>query len=112
MINEHKFGSFVVDGRSYLGDIKIIMNKVRYWGDRKKHTVSFEDVKELIDSGAEMIVVGTGNSGYLEVPPEIKDLILGKGMRLFVDINLKAIDKYNELTSQNKNVAALFHATC
>ncbi|MFH1591890.1 MAG: MTH938/NDUFAF3 family protein [Candidatus Woesearchaeota archaeon] len=112
MINEHKFGSFVISGRSYLGDIKIIDGKVHYWEDRKKHTVNFDDVNDLLESGPEVIIVGTGNSGYLEMPAEIKDIILGRRIKLFVDVNVNAVKKYNEAVSMGGKVAALFHATC
>jgi len=112
MIEEHKFGSFVIDGRSYLGDIKIVKNKVHYWEDRRGHNINYEHMRSLLESNPEIIIIGTGNSGYLKLPPELKDLVLGRSIRLITDINSKAIEKYNDLVAQNKNVAALFHATC
>ncbi|MEK6826341.1 MAG: Mth938-like domain-containing protein, partial [Nanoarchaeota archaeon] len=82
MIDEHKFGSFVINGRRYLGDIKIINGKVRHWEDREKHAVTVADMKSILESDPELIIVGTGNSGYLEMPAEIKDMILGRRIRL------------------------------
>ncbi len=111
MITEHKFGSFVVDGKKHLGDLKIIDGRTRFW-DRKKHSVSFEDVKEILDSRPEVFVIGTGNSGYLIVPPEIKDYIYSRRIQLFIDTNEKAIQKYNNSLLQSKRTCALFHATC
>jgi len=112
MIEEHKFGSFLINGKQYLGDIKILDTKVKPWDDREKHTVTFNNIRELLDINPEVIVIGTGNSGFLEVPSEIKDLILSKGIYLIIDKNEVAIEKYNDFLLQKKKVAALFHATC
>ncbi len=111
MIDEHKFGSFVIDGKTYLGDIKLIGKKVRYW-DRYSHKLKFEDLKELLEANPEILIIGTGNSGYLEVPSEIKDhLLIGK-IKLIISTNVNAIEKYNKALEENKNVVAIFHATC
>jgi len=112
MIQEHKFGSFIIDGKSFLGDIKILDSKVRYWTKREFHTVNVIDIKELIESKPEIIVVGTGNSGLLELSPEAKQLILSNRINLFIDKNMEAIKKYNQFLSENKKVSAIFHATC
>jgi len=112
MIDEHKFGSFVVGGKSYLGDIKIIDEKVHYWLDRKKHTISYEDMNKILESEPDLIVIGSGNSGYLEMPAEVRDSILGRRIELFIDVNINAVKKYNEAVSKGRKVAALFHATC
>jgi len=112
MIEEHKFGSFVIDGKSYLGDIKILGSKVRYWNDRDRHLATLKDIKELVESKPEIIVIGTGNSGYLEVNQDVKDLISQNQILLFMDINTEAIQKYNQAIKENKRIAAIFHATC
>ena len=112
MIEDHKFGSFVVDGRMYLGDIKIINNKARHWEDRRKHILTFDNISDLIESNPEIIIIGIGNSGLLKVPENIKEIIMGRRIKLFIDKNLNAIKKYNEALSENRKAAALFHATC
>lgn len=112
MIQEHKFGSFIIDGKLFLGDIKILDSKVRYWTKREFHTVNIKDIKELVESQPKIIVVGTGNSGLLELSPEAKQLILSNRINLFIDKNTEAIKKYNQSISENKKVSAIFHATC
>ena len=111
MIDGHKFGSFVVNGREYLGDIKIIGSKVRLW-DRKKHEVNIDDVKDILKAEPEVIIVGTGNSGYLQLEKSLRDYLLAKRIKLFIGVNSEAIVKYNEAVSQRKNIGAIFHSTC
>ena len=112
MIDDHKFGSFVINGNEFLGDIKILNSRVRYWDDRVKHTVSLKDIKELIEISPEVIIVGTGNSGYLKLDSDVKDLILYRRIRLIASKNDEAVKQFNLALEQNKKVAALFHATC
>ena len=112
MIDDYKFGSFVINGKEFLGDIKILGNRVKQWDDRVKHKASFSDMKELLESNPEVIVVGTGNSGYLELDREVKDLILAKRIILYVSQNKEAVRQFNRAYGQNKKVAAIFHSTC
>ena len=112
MIDEHKFGSFVVDGRNYLGDIKILGTRVKHWQDREKHIVNQTDIKELLEINPEFIIVGTGNSGYLKVSQDAKDLIYARRIKLVIDVNQNAVTRYNELKKEGKSIAAIFHATC
>ena len=112
MIEEHKFGSFIVNGKQYLGDIKIIDTRVKYWDDREHHELKLKDLREILDISPDVIVIGTGNSGYLEVPSELKDFIRLRRIDLIIDKNMNAIDKFNKALIQKKTVGAIFHATC
>ena len=112
MIDEHKFGSFTIDGKKYLGDIKIVDKKVKYWDDRYRHKIESKDIQDLIEVKPEVIIIGTGNTGYLEIPSEIKNYILAKGIKILIKKNTEAVQDYNKLIKENKKVAAIFHSTC
>lgn len=112
MIEEHKFGSFVINGRQYLGDIKIIDVRVKHWEDREHHELKIKDIKEILEINPELIIIGTGNSGFLEVPSELKDLIRSRRINLIIDKNQDAVIQYNKALIQNKKIGAVFHATC
>ena len=112
MIQEHKFGSFIIDGKTFLGDIKIMNARVRYWSTRDKHVVFMKDIKDIIEYNPEVLIVGTGNSGYLEIDNNVRNFLVQNKIKLFMDKNTPAIDKYNQLVSENKKVAAIFHDTC
>ena len=112
MIEEHKFGSFLINGRRFYGDLKIIDSQVKYWSAREKHLLAVKDVKDIVDSQPQMIVVGKGNSGYLEISQEVKNLCSQNRIALSTGTNTEAIKKYNQALTENKKVAAIFHATC
>lgn len=111
-IEEYKFGSFKIDGKSYLDDIKIVNNRVRFWQTRIKHLLRQEEIKDLLDSKPEYIIIGTGATGFLKVPEEIKNSILMSRIKLLIQKTDQACKSFNSLAEQNKNVAAIFHATC
>jgi len=111
-IEEYKFGSFKIDGKSYLDDIKIVNNKVRFWQTRIKHLLRQEEIKELLEAAPEYIIIGTGATGFLKIPEEIKTKILMSRIKLIVQKTDQACKSFNELATQNKNVAAILHATC
>ncbi len=111
-IEEYKFGSFRVDGKQYLDDIKIVNGKVRYWQTREGHLLRLEEVKDLLDANPDIIIIGTGASGFLQVSPEIKDAVMQKRITLFVEKTELACKRFNDLVSKGKKVNAILHATC
>jgi hypothetical protein len=111
-IEEFKFGAFRIDGRQYLDDIKIFNNKVKYWQTREGHLLKLEDIKDLIESKPEIIIIGTGASGALQISAEIKDEIMNKRIALFIEKTEDACKRFNELILKDKRVAAILHATC
>ena len=80
--------------------------------DREHHELKIKDIKEILEINPEIIIIGTGNSGYLEVPSELKDLIRMRRINLVIDKNTNAISQYNKALIQQKRIGAIFHATC
>jgi hypothetical protein len=59
----------------------------------------------------EVLVIGTGNEGRVEVLPETKRYLEEQGIELIAQVTGEACQIYNRLHSSNKAVAAL-HITC
>ena len=112
MIDEYKFGSFVINGRVYVDDIKIIDKKVKYWQNRDGHDLRLEDIKEILAARPEFLVIGCGASGLLKVSDEIRELLARNRVKVFVDKNPKACEVFNRALLENRKVAAIFHGTC
>lgn len=110
-IQEYKFSSFIIDNKIYMGDIKIINNKIRYW-DREGHDLKLEQIKDLINVNPKTIVIGTGASGLLKVSDEIKKEAISKKIKLIIEKTEKACNICNELLKQGTNFAAILHSTC
>lgn len=107
-IEHYLFGSFVVDGKEYRSDIKLIGNEVRLWHN---HSLSLDDVKDVINAKPSAVIIGTGSVGVVNVKKEIVELIKSKGIKLIIAKTAQACKLYNEL-SKKENVAAILHSTC
>lgn len=111
-IEEYTFGCFIIDGRRYFDDIKIIDGKVKFWHGREGHDLKREEINDLISASPEYIIIGTGASGALVVSKEIQGFIRAMDIKLIMEKTQVACNKFNELSRQRKKVAAILHGTC
>jgi hypothetical protein len=50
MIEKYSFGKIVVNGVTYTNDIKIVQGRVvSDWWRKKGHSVSIEDIQDILD---------------------------------------------------------------
>ena len=68
--------------------------------------------RRLINNNPEYIVFGTGASGIMPVPSEIKEYIQKRGIKLIIQKTTDACQTYNALIKEGKKVAAFLHNTC
>ena len=113
MIESYAFGRIVVNGTSYSNDIKIIDESViPEWWRKRGHTVSPEDVTDLIDARPEVVVIGKGKPGFMQTSPEVKRLLADRGITLIEEKTSRAVQTFNRLRLEGKRVCAGFHLTC
>ena len=111
MIEDYGFGWYIIDGKRYEYDITIIKGKVGTW-NREDHLMKEENVLPLIKSNPDVIVIGNGASGCIEVREETIDAITAAGIEVIVKNTKDACSTFNRLVKQGKKVAGIFHATC
>jgi hypothetical protein len=102
-------------GRSFK-DAKLWPGGVRKWdwketGTRHRPGVQPADVEELLEHGAEVVVLSKGILEALQVCPETLELLQSKGIPAHVLQTEKAVRLYNEI-AQTQRAAGLFHSTC
>jgi len=112
MIDSYDFGRVVINGRTYTSDVIIFPNRVKDgWWRKEGHKLHIDDIEEVIEERPEVLVVGRGYSGLMEVPKEIADYLRSKRIELIAEDTKKASEIYNKLSKSKKVVAAL-HLTC
>jgi hypothetical protein len=112
MIDSYEFGEIVIDGKSYTSDVIIYPQRIdSNWWRKKGHELSVSDLKDVVESRPEIIVVGTGSPGLMKVPPETERYIKSKGIELVVQPTREACRTYNQLCN-NKKIVAMLHITC
>lgn len=112
MIESYEFGRITINGRRYRRDIIVFPDNVRDgWWRREGHRLSLEDLKDVFEAEPEVLVIGTGYSGLMRVPQEVKDYVKSKNIELVVENTRRACQTYNRLC-RSRRVIAAFHLTC
>jgi len=111
MIDSYHPGQVVVDGEAYIADVIISPSAVKAWWRKKGHEISIEDLDVLIPDKPEVLVIGTGISGKVKIPPGVRKRIETQGISLIAETTDKACKTYNRSCYSKKVVAAL-HLTC
>ncbi len=112
-IEDYSFGRIVINGRAYNSDVKIILDKVvPNWWRKEGHHLYPEDIQDILDSGVEILVVGTGAYGVMKIDPTVKEACAERGIRLETYKTAEAVKRFNELARAGEKVAGAFHLTC
>jgi len=71
MIESYDFGRIVVNGRKFTSDVIIFPDRINgNWWRREGDILSIDDVKKIVEGKPEVLIVGTGNSGLMKIPPQ------------------------------------------
>ena len=68
MIDDYQFGSMKIAGKKYRNDLKIINGQViADWWRKEGHSVEEADVEDIIQAKPDIVVVGMGKPGRMQV---------------------------------------------
>ena len=115
-IGHVSWGRLEVEGHGAFKDAKLYPGGAREWNWRETGTrhmpgIQAADVQELLEHGAEVVVLSKGMLERLQVCPETLGLLERKGIPAHVLPTEDAVRLYNELAAEQK-VGGLFHSTC
>ena len=111
-IDAYQFGQIVVDGETYQKDVVIFSDGVQpNWWREKGHSLSMKDLAEVLDKHPEVLVLGQGAYGRMDVPKETRRQIEAAGIQVIAQSTKDACQTYNQLRDLKEVVAAL-HLTC
>jgi hypothetical protein len=115
-ISHVSWGRLEVEGQGAFKDAKLYPGGAREWdwsetGTRHAPGIQVADVEELLQHGAEVVVLSKGVLARLQVCPETLELLKHRGIPAHVLPTEDAVRLYNELAAKQK-VGGLFHSTC
>lgn len=111
-IDACSFGEIIIDGKRHTTDVIIFPDRVKSnWWRKKGHELNPEDIEEIIEEKPDLLIVGTGSSGLMEVKPETKKLLESRGIDFIAKPTSEAYKEYNQRKELGKVIAAL-HLTC
>ena len=101
------------DGLRFCRDLKIVGNKiVENWRRKEGHRVDKEDITDILAEEPEVLVIGTGYAGFMEVSKSLHSALKKRNIRLIAGKTQEAVKTFNQLHSEGKRVAGAFHLTC
>ncbi|MEJ5328999.1 MAG: MTH938/NDUFAF3 family protein [Desulfobaccales bacterium] len=111
-IDSYDFGHIVIDGVSYRQDVLLWPGGLNpNWWRRHAHLLLLEDVAEALAAGPEVLVVGQGQPGRLEVDPALAAYLRERQIDLVALPTREACRVINSLAGKRRLAAAL-HLTC
>lgn len=107
----------IEDGDQSFKDAKLYPGGGRAWDWNEtgtSHTPGIQpaDVEELLDHGANVVVLSRGMNKRLQVKPETLEMLDAADVDTHVLQTEKAVERYNELQDEGAAVGGLFHSTC
>lgn len=110
-VDSYSFGRIVINGKEYTNDIIIFSDKIKSWWRKVGHEVCVDDIKEIAKAKPELLIIGTGASGYVKIKDEVKKFLNSSNISLIAKPTEDACKLYNEISKKKRVVAAL-HLTC
>lgn len=111
-IEAYEFGQIVVDGRRYTQDLILLPDRVvPNWWRKEGHSLALEDLQEVLESPPDLLVVGQGHVGRMQVPARTRQRLEEAGMEVIAEPTTRACETYNRLRRERR-VAAALHLTC
>ena len=112
-IESYSFGRIKIEGDIYKKDLIISEGKITSpWWRKEGHNLQWEDLEEKIAGESEVLVVGTGAFGGMKEQQALREQIENSGLSLHVAKTEEAVNIFNDLSEQGKNVTGVFHLTC
>lgn len=116
-VNSTSFGSIIVKKKTFENDILIHLSgqidKRRKKLSKKvygtSHKISLAEAKYIYEKGAEKLIIGTGQTGYVELSKKAKKFFEEKDLKVRLLRTPKAIKLWNKSKGR---VISMFHVTC
>ena len=109
-IINYQFGGITIENRTYSSDVILLEKNVfPNWRRKKGHSLVIKDLEKVIDYKPELLIVGKGYYGYMDVPPQLTKKLE------FQVISYKtqdAIKLYNQEIKKSKKISGAFHLSC
>ncbi len=111
-IDSYAFGRLVVDGRAFTQDIILLPDGIQdSWWRQQGHLLQLADIPAVIKAKPEVLIVGQGQPGKMQVDPGLAHSLKSLGIELIVVPTAEACRTFNVLAGKRK-VAAALHLTC
>jgi len=113
MFDSYSFGCITFNHTQYRYDIFITLQGVARERPQRRsnHLLEASELRQYLEPGTKKLVVGTGESGVMDVADDARELLKARGIILIEAPSGEAIHAYNR--EKDKSVVmAVIHSTC
>jgi hypothetical protein len=104
--------SIDIGGQEYDTDIIIFPHRVQdHWWRCQGHRLAKEDLNTVFTDKPQMLVIGTGFYGRMQVPEETLATLQAEGIDTRVAKTREAVNEFNRLQMESARVVAALHLT-
>ncbi len=112
-IDSYKYGSITVDGKNFSRDLIIFPGWIKMdWWRKDGHVLNIEDLVEVFAAGPEVLIIGTGESGFMDVPESTRTALADRKIEVVAERSGRAVKLFNKKARSGKKVIGAFHLTC
>ena len=111
-IDRYEFGFIVIEGQTFRNDVLIWPDRIKDdWWRKEGHLLQLDDVAEALAANPEVLVVGQGDPGNMQVDPALVAYLQDRRVELMAHPTREACRVINDLSGARRLAAAL-HLTC
>ncbi len=117
-IDRFQFGRMVIGHKTFTSDLIIFPDgKIQdSWWRTRGHFLELNDIISIVNTGPDIIIIGTGAAGRMKVDPtlfdRIKDMTANPAVQLTCKPTDQAVKEYHTAVRAGKKTSAGFHLTC
>ena len=116
-IESTKFGSIVIDGKTYNHDVVIRIDGSIEKRKKKlskaiygtSHTISLDEAQHIYETGARKLIIGAGQYGLVQLSDEAASFFESRECLVELYPSPEALHYWN---ASQEDVIGLFHNTC
>ena len=82
-ISSYEFGKVAIADKTYTSDVIITQDQViDAWWRKEGHRLQIDDLDDIVNASPEILVIGSGYYGRMQVPDETKQYLEERGIRV------------------------------
>ncbi len=111
-IDSYEFGRMVINGQAYTTDLILYPDHIdASWWRVEGHRLCLQDLDAAMSVKPDILLIGTGYSGVMQVPDDVRRAVTQKGIDFYVAKSGEAADLFASFP-RDKKMVAVFHLTC
>ena len=112
-ILEYEFGKIAIENKTYTSDVIISPEQViDSWRRKQGHNLDITDLDDIVKAKPDMLIIGTGYYGRMQVPDETRQYLEQQGIKVRQAKTGDAVAEFNALQKECARIVAALHLTC